>query len=589
MASTTASAADVALELSTRQAFVGQRVTVRIQISGANRVEGVEFPALEGATVRGPDTGHSSSIQIINGRMTQQATYTYTYAVIPRQPGVLTIPPIIVRADGQVHPTPPQTIQVTRSETGDLMFLRLRTDRESVYFGEAIDVELEIWLKVYKDRNARDGVDAEGMLSMIQVADSEWGRFEQTVGKIQRGELRWQYRPGSRLDDQGVQQDYFVYGLPLKYVPATAGPLDVGEVSVLASYPTGTRLDRDFFGQRSIRLTGTRPIQATLETGDILVLAPPDEGRPPYFNGAVGQYRFSVEARNTIAREREPIELTLTIEGQGELDRVPAPPLTEIDELTRDFKVPEEHLTGVADQNRKRFVVTVRAKSTEVTEIPSLPFAYFDPVQEKYVTLRSDPIPVRITASEQVTIAQFDSNGNAAPQAAAHLTQTGAGIQANYVDMDQVLGQQAFDPGIGSAAVLIGSPVAYVVAVLVQRRRLRLRHDQGYARRRQARARALAAVGAPGRHRDGGTPASDVAAAVIGYISDRCNLPTGLTRSEATRHLVDRQVNVERVKEVEALLRHCEDLQYAGTDGAASADLPERARRCIQHLDQERF
>jgi hypothetical protein len=243
----------------------------------------------------------------------------------------------------------------------------------------------------------------------------------------------------------------------------------------------------------------------------------------------------------------------------------------------------------VVDKNRKRFVVTIRAKHPDVTEIPPIPFAYFDPVEEKYVTLQSEAIPIHVTASEQIAIAQFDEPANGLPQAAAHLTETGAGIRANYVDMDEVLGRQTFEPGWGSAALLAGSPLAYVVSLLVQRRRVRLRYDRGYVRRRRARDRALAAVRGAGQAGDYSRAASGLAAAITGYISDRCNLPAGLTRSEAIEQLAKRSLGEDRVRQVEELLLRCEDVQYAGGGGGASEDLPEQAKRCIKELEGERF
>lgn len=607
--------ADVTLEISTRSAYVNEPVTVQIQIAAAEDYQPPEFPDLNGAVVEGPNTGTMSNVSIINGRMTRQMTVTFTYIVRPTRAGALEIPAIVVRADGKEHRTAPQTIQVAESETGDLMFLSLTrqggvtspggpaSPRGSIYFGQTIEVDLEIWIKVYQDRNLPEGLNPQDMLSLISIPQSEWGMFKQTLAQIERREARWQYRKATRVGADGVEQEYCVFVLALEFVPATTGPLDPGQVTVLASYPTRTRTERGFFGGPQVNISGSRPIQATLGTSDIMVLAPPEEGKPPLFNGAVGRYQFTAEAHNTDARVREPIELTLTVTGEGELERVPPPPLEAIEELTRDFKVPEERLSGVVDQRRKRFVVTVRAKRSDVTEIPAIPFVYFDPAEERYVTVHSDPIPVNITQSEQVPIAQFDDSENGAGLSATRLTETGAGIRANYVDMDQVLAQQSFEPGWGTAALLAGSPLAFVVSLLVQRQRVRLRQDQGYARRRRARARALSAVRAASRQTGPKQVAAEVGAAVIGYVTDRCNLPAGLTPAEAVEQLTQRNLNGELLQQVEQLLRHCENLEYAGGEGrassslpirppargAATADLAEQARRCLAQLERERF
>jgi hypothetical protein len=581
-------AADVTLQLSTRAAYVNEPVLVQVRLTNPGDHEPPEFPEVPGATVAVLNEGIPSHQSIsINFRTT--VTLTYAYYVTPTSAGTLEIPPIRVRMGGKDHWTAPQRIRVEKSETGDLLFLKLASPHQSIYFGEAIDVDLEIWLKIYNDRNLPRGLGPEDMLSLIEIPSSEWGLFKQALAKIDRREARWQYRRATHVGDDGLEQEYYVFVLALNFVPTTTGPLDPGDVTVVVTYPTQTRLESDFFGRRRAEITGSRPIQARLGPSNIVVLAPPEEGRPPLFNGAVGRYRFTAEAHNTDARVREPIELTLTVTGDGELDRVPPPPLDAIEELTRDFKVPEERISGVVDQRRKRFVVTVRAKRPDVTEIPPIPFVYFDPVEERYVTLRSDPIPVHIVASEQVPVAQFDDSDNGAGQAAARLTETGAGIRANYVDMDEVLAQQSFEPGWGSAVLLAGSPVAFFASLLIQRQRLRLRHDQGYARRRRARAKALSAVRSAARQGEPGQVATEVTAAVVGYVTDRCNLPAGLTPTEAVQQMTERNLGGELIGQVEQLLRQCEALQYAGGKEQASAGLAERARRCIAQLERERF
>jgi len=368
-------------------------------------------------------------------------------------------------------------------------------------------------------------------------------------------------------------------------------------VNVVVQYPTRTGredslfpsfLDRPSLFDR-YRVTHARPVQASLGESNITIKPVPTEGQPVYFSGAVGRYRFAAQASNTQVRVREPIEVALTITGSGVLERVPPPPLAKVEALTRDFKVPNEILSGIVAGGQKHFTVKIGAKNADVTEIPAIPFSFFDPQSEQYLTRWSDPIPLEVKASEQVSVSQFAETAEAGPAGATELTETAAGIRANYVDMDEVLAQQAFTPGWGSAALLVLSPMAYVFCVAVRRHRERLAHDQGYVQRRRAGPTALSAIRRAGFAENAADAAAGVGNALIRYITDRCNAPAGLTRIEALEQLNRRGLPEDRVRSLAALLERCEGLQYAGADSEMPMDLPTEARRCVQTLERERF
>ena len=105
--------------------------------------------------------------------------------------------------------------------------------------------------------------------------------------------------------------------------------------------------------------------------------------------------------------------------------------------------------------------------------------------------------------------------------------------------------------------------------------------------RRGAASRAIAGIKEALQSEDAGQAASDMAGAVITYISDRCNASTGLTSAEAVEQLAMRNIKPESVQMVESFLEECEALQYAGGDG--NRDLDAQARQCIDELEKERF
>ncbi|MEE8171088.1 MAG: BatD family protein, partial [Phycisphaerae bacterium] len=94
-----ARAADVSMNLSTDETFVGVPVVVQITIKNAKTFEAPAFPDVAGAKVASAGvSGPNTITQIINGRVTRMQSVAYIYQVTPTKLGRLGIPPIRVKA-----------------------------------------------------------------------------------------------------------------------------------------------------------------------------------------------------------------------------------------------------------------------------------------------------------------------------------------------------------------------------------------------------------------------------------------------------------------------------------------------------------
>lgn len=583
-----ARAQNVKVQVSTRETYVGLPIQVQVTIENATDHEPPEFPPVDGATVQALGGSQSSrSVSIVNGRMTQQISVRYTYQVTPTREGTIAIGPISVVVDGRTQQTAPFEIVAVKSETGDLLFVEVKGNRNSVYVGELLGVTLQVWLKPYSDRQYRYKFSAAEMWNRVDVESSRWGVFAETLRELYQRRDRPQGRETPREDADGNRRSYYLYEIEQALRPERAGRLDVGDVSVVVSYPVRLDRNRNFFSMfNDLQIAETRPVTAGVVVDPIEVKPIPTEGRPPFYRGAVGQYEFEVTAKPTVVRVGDPITLTLTLRGSGRLDLLQAPPLSEISPLTAEFQVPDETMAGIVENGVKQFTQSIRAKNDQVTEIPPIPFAYFDPSEERFVTIESEPIPLRVQAAERMAASQIVES-QAPPVVATRLTELSGGIVANYTDMDEVLTSQAFRPGMTSAVVVV-APLFYVFCWAARRRSDRLRHDRGYARRRSARKHAQQAIADAGRSTDGLTTA--VADALIGYVADRCDLPAaGLTRAEAVAALAGRDVTPELVQRVDALLGRCDDVRYAGLDQTPADNVATEAKQCIAALEQQRF
>jgi hypothetical protein len=509
-----------------------------------------------------------------------------------------------VTVDGRVYDSQPIQIIATRSETGDLVFAAVEADRESIYLGEPVELTLRLWIKSYQDREFGVALNNAAMWRQIEDRLSQFGPF---TSYLQDLASRMQQPRGEtviRDDSRGTPRSYYLYELPATFWPRSTGPVSLDPVRLTISYPTALGRSRSPFSFNDLMISQTRPVSVEASQPVIEVKPLPEEGRPPYFAGAVGEFDIATSALPVSAAVGDPITLTMQIHDRtggrwhaDRLDLLQAPLLDRVPTLTEAFRIPPDPLAGVVEGRAKTFTQTIRPRHDRISQIPAIPFAYFDPRKEQYVTVVSEAIPITITPGSTLAMSEVVESAAAAPRPGGtngtELTEVAGGILANYGLHDGVLASHSLNPGWGAAAVIAVPPAVFAVVTLISRRARRLRTDVRYARRRGARRRAdqrlRTALTLSDREQ-----ADAVAAAVAGYIADRRHLPPGaLTRLEVIEQLQRAGVDGEVRGGIEALLDDCELQRYGGgaADGRAGdgPGLVDRARACLARLERERL
>ena len=184
---------------------------------------------------------------------------------------------------------------------------------------------------------------------------------------------------------------FTVLELEKVYLPSQPGDLSVKAPTL--RYAHATRFEEDFVTGRVAKDPQDAQVQGAPLTLRILPL--PEEGRPPEFQGAVGRFAVRAEADRKAVAEGEILRLTLTIEGEGNLASLPPPRLDAL----KGF-----HVYGMMDEGGRggRTVkYDIAPLSADVTEIPAIPFAFFDRGPPPgYHVARTQPIPLEVRRRE---------------------------------------------------------------------------------------------------------------------------------------------------------------------------------------------
>ena len=145
------------------------------------------------------------------------------------------------------------------------------------------------------------------------------------------------------------------------------------------------------------QLFATQQVSVTFNSNPVeLNVKPLPPNAPANFSGAVGNFTMAVDAKPKIVQVGDPITVTATISGRGNFDRMSGPALEDEHgwhKYPPSSKFKQDDDVGISGE--KTFE-TVLAPNEKKTAVPPLSFAYFDPVKENYVTLRSDPIPIQV-------------------------------------------------------------------------------------------------------------------------------------------------------------------------------------------------
>ncbi len=530
-------------------------LTVEIRSEGLNLPD-IALPTISGVAVE--RAGTAQNFSIINGRVSR--TSTTVYRLIPRNEGVVTIPPLRIAVGGEQAETAPLTLTVSRNAMPRApsplhenlppgaapagtpeIFVKATVDHPRVYWNQQITLRLRLYSRV------------------DVIGDVDWkppstdGFWTEGLGPARQG----------RQIVNG--KEYAVMEIPTALFPTRTGTLTIGSAQVRCRV---ARVIQPPDPWSMLAMPDVVPEDVAIHSDPITIVADPlPPGAPAGFGGAVGDFHLAFHVDSLTARAGEPAAARVTIAGTGNIATIRDPEV-QARGATREYVVGTStrvDRSGDRLGGQREHDVAFVADQPGTLEILPVRFAWFDPESRSYRTQTTESVSVKILPG---------AGGEAKPSG---ILPGGLAIAAPR-GASGPFGTLSLDPSAASAILLGSSVLAFGGAVLTGRSRQRRFRDPRYKRRRAleailgrdlVRAATLAGSGEPAK------AAAQAEQAVLAGAGHRYDAELmGLAKAERDFALRDRGASDGEVSILESLLGALQAIAYAP---------PETRRSDAQH------
>jgi hypothetical protein len=595
-----AHAVDLTATVDKSMLSLNDRIVLTVTITGLRDAPQPILPPLDSFSVA--DAGRSTRIQIVNNRTTMSTSYEYI--LTPLKTGTQVIGPITVNYQGQAYRTKPIDVEVVKDAsvagTGRVpvrvgaekakerkdtaargMFIELSTNTSDVFLHEQVVLIFRFYY------------------SNVRLGEQPSYEAPPTPGFVGRQLDKGQSRNYSQVIDGRLYQ---VSELRTALFPYQTGELSIGpaklEGSLLVESARRTRRpDRffdDFFSDPFFGGFSRKPFELVSNKVTVNVRPLPEEGAPGG-EVSVGSYKLDVDAKPREVNVGDPITLTMSVTGDGDLETVAPPKVSNL----MDFKSYEAtSSTQITERGNtvwgtKTFEQAIVPLSEKVQKIPQIVFPYFDPKQKRYVILKKGPIPIKVLpAKEKAT--KIVSLPLGPGERGVKL------LERNIVFIKASPGRlfKGHVSPIPSRLFLLINCVPVlllVLAIIHHRHRERLQSDHGYARLHSA-SRLVKQRLRSAEEALKGRKAEDfygrLARAINMYVADRLNIPAGgLTPEIVLRKLEERGISHELLERLDTLYRSADNARFGSAleDSAKMERAFGEGRAILEELRSAKF
>ena len=555
-------------------------VNERLRIDFEMNQDGDNFnpPDFNGfSVVGGPNQAISNSW--INGK--RSYSKTYSYFLQPQRQGTINIGQATIEINGETYKTVPLAIEVTGAVAtpngvegtnsdivaADNVHLVAEVSNSNPYLNEAITVTYKMYVspEVSITSNWRE---------------TETPKYADFWSQMLNPQANFQVYQGKY---NGEDYRYVILRTAVLY-PQKTGKLEIEPLTLDVPIDVpGNR--RDIFGRRQMSRVN-RTISAGSRTINVKPL--PVDGRPDNFNGAVGNFSFNVKTDKKKLDANESMELTIGVNGNGNLKlfdppSVKLPSALEVYEPERIENV-NTNANGMSGSVTEKYTIVPQFKGNY--PIRPITFSYFDPKTETYKTLSSEEIIIDVengpVSSEAVTTS---ADGTIQKKELSADQFKSIALEA---DLKPIEKEDFFKSSV--YYVLLGGPFLLIPLFIIagRKRKARLADVEGNKLRKRNRLAKKYLSEAKRNMKDQVVFYDSLERALHNYLKATLTIETSEMDKERTAQLLrEREVTETTTAEFINLLKSCEFARYTPTSNVTIQQDYNKAVSVISDIDKQ--
>ncbi len=331
--------------------------------------------------ISGPNISSSTSIQIVNGKMTKMSTKTYTWVLLPLKIGKSTIPSLKIMAGKELHTSKSISIEVTKrsdlTSKNSQFFIEAEVDNIDPYRGEQIILSYILYTKV----------DISSFEDDLPKYKGFWTEELFSAKKLQLYEVK-----------KGNSKYYAATIKKIALFPTKSGKLKIEPLSAIIGVREKQQRWNDF------SLFGPPPKKYTIATNTIeLEVQPLPKREKGKVSAVIGDWDISSNISKTRLQQDEALTYNIVIKGTGNLYAIDMSNIkfpVELEVFDPKIETKKNPLRDkIGGEKVFEWVFIPRYPGDII--IPSIDFNYFDPIKEEWVTKSTTKYKLEILPNQK--------------------------------------------------------------------------------------------------------------------------------------------------------------------------------------------
>lgn len=546
--------------------------------------------------IMGPETSYSSSTQIINGKVSNETSYTYVYYLQAVNVGKFVLPPATFTLKNKTYSSDSLRIEVvgnasqkqaanarnnnavnppedTDTDTGvesggSDLFINLAVDHREVYIGEPVVATVKLYSRV-------------NIAGINEINYPTFNNFLRSDIETPPLTSLRQENINGRIYGAGIVQRFLLY-------PQVTGEINIDPVQISLLIQKKVRGQSDpFFGDF---FSSYQTVPKAVASRPVSIKVKPLPGvKPENFSGVVGKLDLTASLNKEDVNVNDALNLKVVLSGNGNL-KIASPPVFKLspDIEVYDPKITDNLKNGInGTSGQKSFEYLLIPRHYGSYTIPALTYSYFNIQSGRY---------------EKLTTPEFHFNARKVNDQNAGATVYGGVSKEDVKYLGKDIRFIKADPGLlkKSGDILFSrqsfysayvfSLFAFLLILFLRREHIRRNSDLTAVRNRKAARIAIKRL-----HNASECLKNDeldifydeILKALWGYLSDKLSIPvSALTRNNAVSTLHEFGIEEDRINDLTQILDTCEYARFApASSGTEAATIFEGASKFIKSVE----